>query len=93
MIVQTIRPGVRVRVVLPEGERDPWLKPKAGWEGIVLAPARDVAPDVWRVVFEPPYCCLGIPRVMPAYALTVIDPLPVEKGQSQLRLPMGQEAS
>lgn len=90
---QVIFTGARVRVVLPEGERDPWLKPKAGWEGIVLAPARDVAPDVWRVIFEPPYCSLAIPRVMPAYALTVINPAPVGKGQSQLRLPMDQEAS
>ena len=93
MNVQTIRPGARVRVVLPEGERDPWLKPKAGWEGIVLAPARDVAPGAWRVIFEPPCCCLAIPRVMPGYVLTVIDPAPVEMGQSQLRLPMGPEAS
>ena len=77
---QVIFTGARVRVVLPEGERDPWLKPKAGWEGIVLAPARDVAPDAWRVIFEPPCCCLTIPRVMPAYVLTVIDPAPVEMG-------------
>lgn len=43
MIVQTIRPGARVRVVLPEGERDPWLKPKAGWEGIVLSLPRGMS--------------------------------------------------
>lgn len=93
MSVQTIRPGVRVRVVLPEGERDPWLKPKAGWEGVVLAPARDVAPDAWRVIFEPPCCCLAIPRVMPASVLAVIDGRSAPEKQTQLRLPMDQEAS
>ena len=68
-----ISPGLRVRVVVPEGCRDPWICQKDGWRGDVAAAADDIGPGFWRVRFAPPWCELGILRVMPGDALVVVE--------------------
>lgn len=68
-----IGPGERVRVVIQDGCRDPWLTQKADWRGDVVAAADDVGQDLWRVRFVPPWCELGILRIMPGDVLEVVE--------------------
>jgi hypothetical protein len=68
-----IAPGVRVRVAVPAGCRDPWVTQKADWRGDVVGAAEDIGPDVWRVRFVPPWCELDLVRVMPGVALEVVE--------------------
>lgn len=65
--------GMRVRVVVPEGCRDPWIVRKDGWRGDVAAAADDIGPGFWRVRFAPPWCELNILRVMPGDVLVVVE--------------------
>ena len=65
--------GLRVRVVVPEGCRDPWISQKDGWRGDVAAAADDIGPGFWRVRFAPPWCELNILRVMPGDVLVVVE--------------------
>lgn len=66
-------PGLRVRVVAPEDCRDPWILQKDGWRGDVAAAADDIGPGFWRVRFAPPWCELGILRVMPGDVLAIVE--------------------
>ena len=68
-----ISPGLRVRVVVPENCRDPWIRQKDGWRGDVAAAADDIGPGFWRIRFAPPWCELDILRVMPGGALAVVE--------------------
>lgn len=68
-----IAPGLRVRVVAHEDCRDPWIRQKDGWRGDVAAAADDIGPGFWRVRFAPPWCELGILRVMPGDVLAVVE--------------------
>lgn len=63
-----ITPGVHVEVT-PCDRPNPWIDSKRGWRGEVVASADDLAPGHWRVRFLPPWCELGISRVMPASVL------------------------
>lgn len=62
--------GQRVRVKLPSGCSDPWLKDKNGWEGLVRGNAS--IPGHYSVEFLPPWCELKRPRIMPEYVLCVL---------------------
>jgi hypothetical protein len=75
-----ISPGLRVRVVIPEGCRDPWICQKDGWRGDVAAAADDIGPGFWRVRFAPPWCELGILRVMQGDVLAVVEDSAVTRG-------------
>lgn len=63
-----ITPGTHVEVA-PLGRPNPWIDSKRGWRGEVVGSADDLAPGHWRVRFLPPWCELGISRVMPAAVL------------------------
>lgn len=85
-----IAPGVRVRVEVPHGCRDPWVTQKADWRGDVVGAAEDIGPDVWRVRFVPPWCELGILRVMPGSALAVVEEQrPRSGGEGKVRVKAG----
>jgi hypothetical protein len=58
------------------GERDPWLAPKNGWEGVAIAPAANMESTHWQIRFVEPWCDLGIVRIMPVVVLNVIEPSP-----------------
>lgn len=67
------KPGQRVLVSLPEGTTDPWLVHKQGWKARVVGPATNLADDHVLVEFEPPWCMLGIARVMPVVVLRLVN--------------------
>lgn len=74
-----ITPGTHVEVV-PLGRPNPWIDSKRGWRGEVVASADDLAPGHWRVRFLPPWCELGISRVMPAASLREVADAVVSAG-------------
>jgi hypothetical protein len=76
--------GSRVRVVVPEGCTDPWIKPKDGWEGVVVAAIAGMD-DHFAVRFLPPWCSLKITRAMPGAALRKVK---VVTTITQRKLPM-----
>lgn len=67
-----IQTGDRVKVLVSTEKRDPWLTPKAGWEGIAVAPALNMEATHWQVRFLEPWCSLGITRIMPVTSLQVL---------------------
>lgn len=68
-----IAPGMRIRVVVPEGCRDPWIRQKDGWRGDVVSAVNDRGAGFWRVRFVPPWCELNILRVMPGDVLVAVE--------------------
>lgn len=76
--------GSRVRVVVPAGCKDPWIAPKDGWEGRVVAPATGLDGH-YQVMFLLPWCPLKITRVMPG---SVLREAKVVKTAAQMRLPL-----
>lgn len=78
--------GHRVRVVVPAGCKDPWIVPKDGWEGRVVAPAADLEGH-YLVMFLLPWCPLKITRIMPG---SVLREAKVVKTAAQMRLPIDE---